>query len=480
MGRRNTAVLVTVVTLVLAGASAAVAGTPGHWTRITDPTAINIDQVAVARTPDGNLHAVWARPTPSNPTGGRDLMQRSISPGGAAGAPVLIASNWATMENPAVVATGGNGLDVFVGAIHSATAGDPNQNLSLFTSADDGLSWSPYPGDLTTTGAAYASNMAAALGSDGTPFVAWGSSSCLCVHRGTAQTQNADFQQGLGDFGYDPGIALDPASGQLVAAWYSNGTGHNGIYAATVDQATGARIGTPMRMPGTSNLRDGPFSGRTPIVARAGGGLYVAYRAAYPVHSRVLLWRVGASGSALLGYSASGVTSVGVASAPTGRLWVYWSAQSPSGRPIVYARRSNPQATAWGPTIPVSAPAGANTSWNLVGSGQAGRLDLLGSFSLANSSIATWHTQVLPGLALSASSTHLSVGAPGAQKVTFLVLDAGAPLKGSVVRVGKAHGVTNANGKLTLALGPFTRKTRLLARASQNGYVGASVALTAR
>jgi hypothetical protein len=480
MGRRNAVVFVSVVMLVLGGASAAIAGTPGHWTPVTNLTARNIDEVSVARTPDGNLHAVWERPTPANPNSGQDLLQRSISPSGVAGTPVVIESNWAAMENPAVVATGGSGLDAFVGAIRSTNTSDPIGNLAFVSSADGGASWTLDPADVTNTGAAYASNVAAALGSDGTPFITWGSSSCLCVHRGTAQTPNSDFQQGLGDFGYDPGIALDPASGQLVAAWYSNGTGHNGIYAAAVDQATGARIGTPMQMPGTSSLADGPFNGRTPIVARAGGGLYVAYEGAYPVHSKVLLWRVGAATSALLGKSTYGVRSVGVASTPTGRLWVYWSAQSPSGSPTVYARRSNPQATAWGPAITVSPPGGANSSWNLVGNGQSGRLDLLGSFTVGNSSIGTFHTQVLPGLALSASRTHLNVGAANPQNDTFLVTDAGSPLAGVLVQVGAKHGTTNGNGKVTLALGPFAHKAHLLAKASRNGYVGAAVKLTAK
>jgi len=480
MGRRNAVVLLSVVMLVLAGASAATAGTPGHWTQVTNLTAHNMDEVSVARTPDGNLHAVWERPTPANPRSGRDLLQRSISPGGAEGTPVVIESNWASIENPAVVATGGSGLDVFVGAIRSTDTSDPIGNLAFASSADGGASWTLDPADVTTTGAASASNVAAALGSDGTPFITWGSSSCLCVHRGTAQTPNADFQQGLGDFGYEPGIALDPASGRLVAAWYSNGTGHNGVYAAAVDQASGARIGTPMQMPGTSDLGDGPFNGRAPIVSRAGGGLYVAYEGAYPVHSKVLLWRVGATSSTLLGKSAYGVRSVGVASTPTGRLWVYWTAQSSSGSPIVYARRSNLQATTWGPAIALSPPAGADSSWNLVGNGQAGRLDLLGSFTVGSSSIGTFHTQVLPGLALSASPTHLNVGAANPQNDTFLVSDAGSPLAGALVQVGSKHGTTNGNGKVTLALGPFAHKTHLKAKASRSGYVGASLALTVK
>src|SRR5205807_8987115 len=133
---------------------------------------------------------------------------------------------------------------------------------------------------------------------------------------------------------------------------------------------------------------------------------------------------------------------------------------------------------AWGNTVAVSPPRGASTSWNLVGNGQAGRLDLLGSFSLNNSANAsTWHTQVLPGLLLSATRTHLRVGARHPEKVTFFVSDAGAPVSGAVVRVGRVSGRTNGNGKVTLALGPFARKTHLHAHASLNGYVAAALTL---
>lgn len=482
MGCCRAAVFSFVVFAAVAAAPAALAGTPGHWTRITDMTASNIDEVTLARTTDGVLHAAWTRPTPSNPGSGRDLLELPISAGGAAGSPVLVASNYATLENPSAIATGGSGLELFVGAIHSTDTSDPIQNLVYFTSGDGGQSWSGpgYPG--VTGGAAYGSNVAVALGSGGTPFETWGSSSCLCVHMGLdPSTPNADFQQGLGDFGYEPGIALDPASGMLVVAWYSNGTGHDGVYAAPVDQSTGALAGAAVQMPGTSNLLDGPFSGRTPIVARSGGGVYVAYEGGYPAHTRVLLWKVGAPSSLVLGQNAADVHSVGLASTPNGPLWVFWSAQSPSGASIVYARRSNPSATAWGQTVVVKAPPGATSSWNLVGSGQTDRLDLVGSFSLGSSSTAaSWHTQVLPGLTLGASQTQLHKQTKHAQKVTFSVADAGTPLSGSNVRVGNVSGKTNAKGRVTLALGPFTRRSRLVAQASRTNYVGAAVTLTVR
>src|SRR5262249_7391098 len=194
-----------------------------------------------------------------------DLLERPISAGGAVGSPVLISANWATMGNPSVVASGAKGLDVFVGAIRSVKPTETITNLARFSSANGGAGWSVDPDKVSNTGAAYAGDVSAALGSDGTPYVTWGSSDCLCVHRGASPSAaNFDFQQGLGDFGYEPGIGVDTATGQVVVAWYSNGTGHAGIYAAPVNPATGARATTAVQMPGTADLLAGPFSSRTP------------------------------------------------------------------------------------------------------------------------------------------------------------------------------------------------------------------------
>jgi uncharacterized GH25 family protein len=117
-----------------------------------------------------------------------------------------------------------------------------------------------------------------------------------------------------------------------------------------------------------------------------------------------------------------------------------------------------------------------------VGDGQAGPLDLVGSFSVGTSShaIASWYTQLLPGLTLKASPKRLQVGTAHAQKVTFTVLDAGQPVKGAKVSVDHVSGVTNSSGTVKLALGPFARSKRLVARASDGGYVGASVTLRVR
>jgi hypothetical protein len=207
----------------------------------------------------------------------------------------------------------------------------------------------------------------------------------------------------------------------------------------------------------------------------------VAYEAGYPSHPRVLLWHIGSTKSSLLGQAKGDVTSVGVASTPTGRLWIFWSARSSSGSPIVYARRSDPHAANWGATVAVRPPAGASTSWNLVGNGQAGPLDLVGSFSVGTgNAIASWHTQVLPGLSLSASPSHLRARTTRSEKVTFYVSDAGAAVSGAKVQVGRAHGTTNGKGKVSFMLGPFRRRGALTAVASELGYSGTSLSIAVR
>jgi hypothetical protein len=297
-----------------------------------------------------------------------------------------------------------------------------------------------------------------------------------------AATTNADLQMGLGHFGYEPGIAVDRASGHAVVAWYSNATGHTGIYTDGIDQSTGGPTNAPVLMPDTSDILAGPYSGRTPIAARAGGGLYVAYPNGYPAHTHLLLWRVGTGASTVLEQSSTEVNSVGLAADPSGRLWVFWSTTpSDTDTPVVFARRSNPSVNAWGATVTVKPPTGASTSWNLVGDGQAGRLDLLGSFSLGTSTTAaTWATQVLPGLTLSAAPSLLHLGAKHAIAVTFTVTDASQPVSGASVHAGPVHGATNAKGKVALKLGPFKHRTSLTASVIDNGYVGASLKLTVR
>ena len=76
-------------------------------------------------------------------------------------------------------------------------------------------------------------------------------------------------------------------------------------------------------MPGTANMTVGML-GRTPIVARVGGGFYVAYATGYPSLNRVKVWKVGATGTTEIAKTVGNNTSTTIAAAPDGRLWVAW------------------------------------------------------------------------------------------------------------------------------------------------------------
>jgi hypothetical protein len=104
--------------------------------------------------------------------------------------------------------------------------------------------------------------------------------------------------------------------------------------------------------------------------------------------------------------------------------------------------------------------------WRLKGEGSLGLLDVLAHVSTSGS-LATWHTQVRPGLLLSVT--------PGAT-TRFRVTDAGDPVSGASIKVGKRTLRTNAAGLARAKLG----KGRFSATASKAGYVPAKASFRRR
>jgi hypothetical protein len=208
-------------------------------------------------------------------------------------------------------------------------------------------------------------------------------------------------------------------------------------------------------------------SGLTPVVARSGGGVYVAYATGYPSLNRIRVWKVGGSSSPVVG-KATGGASATIATAADGRLWVAWEDDN-AGDPIVYARRSNTAGTVWGATDNAGHPKGAAGAYHVDASAAGGSLDLLTSFVLGSGSpLATYHRRIQPGLTLNARPGSVR---RGTAKVRFTVLDAGAPVRGARVKAGGASGKTNAKGKVRLTVHAAGRK--LKARATAPGYAGA-------
>jgi hypothetical protein len=260
-------------------------------------------------------------------------------------------------------------------------------------------------------------------------------------------------------------VAVDAKSGAPFVAWISNATDKEGVFAQSLDPGTGAPAGSPAKMPGSSTVFNGVDQSsqqlqRVPIVTRAGGGVYVAYPGNYPTTTKVLLWRVADSKSAVVGNSDFDHV-VSLAADPEGRLWVFWIERS--SPPRIFARRSNKAATKFGPAVKIKAPPGQQSAYKIAGNAQAGALDIVGLFG-SISTQAQFHTQVLPGLELTASPSHISK--KRLTKVKFTVRDPD-PVKGAKVSAGSASATTNAKGEATLTVGAAKKVT---ATAKKAGY----------
>jgi hypothetical protein len=304
---------------------------------------------------------------------------------------------------------------------------------------------------------------------NGTTLQAWAGTLGTWVHAGLdPATPNHDLQAPLGQYGYDVGTAVD-AAGRAVVAWYSSGAGRLGVFAQDV-AADGSPVGSAVNMPGTAAMKVGML-GRTPIVARPGGGFYVAYATGYPALNTVRVWRVGTGAAPVVGRpNRNGNSTATIAAGADGRLWVVWTDTTRGTR--VLARRSNRTAGIFGATVDAGRPAGAASGYRLDASAAGGALDVLGLFSTGTSSnAATWHRRILPGLTLTA--TPRTVRRDRATTVRFTVLDAGDPVRGARVTVGGASGTTKANGRVELTIPGGSQPAS--ARATAAGYTPTAI-----
>ncbi len=467
MKPRLVAVLAALL-LLAAAPSAQAAG----WQRVTTLDGTGIDQVGLVRSSDGVLHVAWHHRTGPNT---EDLLHTAITPAGAIGATSPIQSGWTGFTNPALVidpVTGG--VRALWGGFRTTEQSDPQKEINTALSADGGAGWVLQPGQVVPDGAqAYASPVSASV-SGGTVFQAWYGTLGTWVHAGLSPTSpNFDYQAPIGSYGNDPNIASD-ADGRTVMAWYSNANGHLGVLAQDV-AADGSPVGSAATMPKTSDMQVGML-GRTPLVARAGGGFYVAYPTGYPTQNRVRVWRVGAPNAPLISRQAGNAEPVTLAAAPDGRLWLAWTDNS-TGSPRVVVTRSNRKVTRFGALVSAGRAGKSEAAYRLdANAAPGGGLDLFGNFNDGTSSItATYHRRILPGLTLRAAPGKVRKGK--VTEVRFTVVDAGEPVKGAVVRAAGKRGTTDSKGRVLLAL---TSRKAVKASAKHKGYVAAKKRLKVR
>jgi len=456
-------------TALLIAVCAAPAASAAPWKRVTTSDGASTDQVGLARTGDGVLHLVWSHPTGPNT---EDLLHTAIAPNGRIGATGPIQSGWTGFTNAAVVVDPG-GLRTFWGGFRTTESSDPQRETNTALSPDGGVTWALQPGQVVPDGAqSYGSNTVATVLPDGTTLQAFAGTLGTWVHAGLSPaTPNHDYQAPIGQYGYDPNLATD-TTGRTVMAWYSNASGHLGVLAQDVG-ADGSPVGGAETMPNTSDMNVGML-GRTPLVARRGGGFYVAYPTGYPSANRVRLWRIGASGATRIARVAGGSPAVAIAAAGDGRLWVLWT--KGFGDPDVLATRSNPSATRFGAVVNAGHPRDGKQAYKLDASAAGGALDVLGNFNIGTTTTAvTSYRRILPGLTLGARPRRIRKGEP--TEVRFTVIDAGAPVKGATVRAGGRSATTGRDGRVTLTL---SSRRPITARATHAGYTAATKRLGVR
>ncbi len=391
--RRFLVVLLGFGALLLAPASAGALS----WTPLSGPTGSILDQVGTVRGPDGTLHVVWARQTPGSGGTTDDLLAAPVSAGGIVGSPVVIASTYSSIENPAIVNIPG-GLEVFFGGIQCPSA-TCSSGIYSAISLDDGKTWST-PVALYDRDANYSSGLGAVTLPDGTPFETWYGTSGVFVHRGSdASTADYNYQSamGAGCCGYYSNLATD-GGGNVEAVWDSNATSFLGVWARPVDPASGDPVGSPMRMPGTVTAYAGApntvqMLSRTPIVALPGqvGQFYVAYSGGYPSANKVLLWHVGATASTTVVNESGDHNQVSVAADSSDRLWVFWT-HSVAGGTHVYASRVGPAGVE--PAIDLGAPPHTQSIYALDGAvSPGGDPEGLALATVANGTDATYYVR---------------------------------------------------------------------------------------
>jgi hypothetical protein len=365
-------------------------------------------------------------------------------------------------------------LRSFFGGIRTTNSNEPNQNMNTATATSAGASWDLFPGTVVKGDSAYASDVGAALFTDGTPAISWGGTgSGVFVHRGLdPNTPNFPLSTPSGGCcNYSPDVAVDQ-SGTSYIAWISNATNEEGVWVQGIDPNTAQPIGVPVHMPGSSTLFSGAQQSsqqlmRVGIAARAGGGVYIAYSSGYPTTTKAIVWKVGTPKETVVAGS-KGDHIVTIAADPVGHVWVLWISRE-GGKSLVFASRSNKAGTKWGPAVNLGAPPGQASAYRLGGNAQAGTLDVLALFGTISTQ-AQWHSQALPGLRITGPA---KINGKKKTAVKFTVSDPD-PVKGAKVSVGSKSATTDSAGKATISIGP-TKSKSVTAFAKKAGYSSGKV-----
>lgn len=465
IGRRAALLAASVALVVTLVPGVASAGAPGSWTNISAGNGESLNEAALLRTSDGMLHVVWGRKDASDDTK-RAYWYTAVSKGGATvSGPSEIGdlAGWFDLVRDPELIPDGAGLRIVL----AGSEGGPTYNGGMYTATSaDGSAWTLSTGSMSqATNVSGSTGIGAAAAADGTPVAAWTSLEFVKYHEGEdasnpAAAADGSFAQTMCCPQYSE-VATDKPAGETYVAWYSSGGGSdNGVFVRRILPS----LGTRKRAPGSSTggLSVTPSMSVAFSARKGRDGVYVAYCQGWPACESVRLWRFGAS-SALTLPNSAGATRIGLAMGPGGRLWVFWFNLLQNN---LYATRTNPAATKFGKLRKLRPPEGA-ALWTIQGEGSAGKLDLVANLSYLGAT-GFWHTQVLPGLKLTAKPKRFDNAT--AVTVRFKVTDAGVPVPNARVKVGGKSGKTGANGIVKIRFPAGKRPGSYKAVARKSGY----------
>jgi hypothetical protein len=453
--------------LSLCALPAAQATPDGHWTVLSKGDVRTVQQPSVHRF-GHDVQVVWTQPDGQKSA----LWTQILRPNGKpAGAPVRILVWEGLIPDPVIFGIGSERVIAFSG-LRTGDITDPyTTGAEYYLTSHDGRSWTLGHGSLSASNSAFGSYGTAAIDYNGSPLVAFteASSSRISFHHGidshSPSTSPDGHTSNTGNFAYNTGLGQDASTSAVWAVWYSNSgkPATNGVDAQRLFPSMGSLV----HAPASSKAHGGSATSTAPDQdlpavsrpAKAGGGVYTAY--ATPADGSIAVWRVGTSRPAFTIKAVATVGQVSMSRGPKGRLWVYWR----DGSGNLRATRSNRAATRAGAIRSIAPPHGT-TAYRTAGDGSHGSLNLVSLFAGGKGHMES--ARVLPGLTGSAAR-HWHRGHRYSVKVT----DAGARVKGAIVRFGGHKVRTNRHGiaHLRVARGASLGRSRV--RISRHGYAGA-------
>jgi hypothetical protein len=433
--RRSTALLAaaTAAVLVVAAAPAAHAGKPGKWTTISGPGVVNISEPGMFRTADGVVHVAIQSTT--NNLDSIDVAHVDTK-GTLTGRSPAVPGWEGTTEDPDLLPAPGGGMRMVFGGHRTLVSGDPyNEGYTYWASSDaSGAAWTLGPNTQPAVASpqGYASyGTGTTQLADGTLVTAFPLNSTITYQVGNNAPQSFEVPDCCA---YDMTLVND--GGTVYAAWYANGDlpEQRGVFVRTLYPALGPVMQAPASVTGGDSLDTGQA---VAMVARAGGGVYLAYLKGYPTASAVALWKVGAAKPKLV-KKTKGADNVAMSAGPGGRLWLAFD----DGDDNVGVVHTNPAGTKFGALQRIKTPKNSTVyGVNIEGSG--GRGDVI-----FNNGSAILHQQVLYGLSVKASPKKIKAGQVG--KVTFKVTDAGEAVKGAKVKAKGLACTTDKKGTCSI------------------------------